>query len=71
MQMFVESWVLTNGGGGVGDNTESVVMLIYQYAFELSGSSNYNSASALGVILMLVLAVFSGGFLLATRDRRA
>ncbi len=69
MQMFVESWVLTNGGGGVGDNTLSVVMLIYQYAFEMSGSSNYNSASALGVILMLVLAVFSGGFLWATRER--
>src|SRR5580658_4679505 len=69
MQMFVESFVLTNGGGGVGDNTQSVVMLIYQYAFALSGASNYNSASALGVILMLVLAVFSGGFLWATRER--
>src|SRR5580693_338535 len=69
MQMFVESWVLTNGGGGVGDNTESVVMLIYQYAFEMSGASNYNAASALGVILMLVLAVFSAGFLWATRER--
>jgi len=71
MQMFVESFVLTNGGGGVGDNTESVVMLIYQYAFQLSGSSNYGSASALGVILMLVLALFSGGFLWATRERKA
>ena len=69
MQMFVESFVLTNGGGGVGNNTLSVVMLIYQYAFALSGASNYNSASALGVILMLVLAVFSGGFLWATRER--
>jgi multiple sugar transport system permease protein len=69
MQMFIESFVLTNGGGGVGDNTLSVVMLIYQYAFALSGASNYNSASALGVILMLVLAVFSGGFLWATRER--
>jgi multiple sugar transport system permease protein len=69
MQMFVESFVLTNGGGGVGSNTQSVVMLIYQYAFALSGASNYNSASALGVILMLVLAVFSGGFLWATRER--
>ena len=69
MQMFIESFVLTNGGGGVGDNTQSVVMLIYQYAFALSGASNYNSASALGVILMLVLAVFSGGFLWATRER--
>ena len=61
--------VLTNGGGGVGDNTLSVVMLIYQYAFAMSGASNYNSASALGVVLMLVLAVFSGGFLWATRER--
>jgi multiple sugar transport system permease protein len=69
MQMFVESWVLTNGGGGVGTNTQSVVMLIYQYAFAYSGASNYNSASALGVILMLVLAVFSGGFLWVTRER--
>jgi multiple sugar transport system permease protein len=69
MQMFVESFVLTNGGGGVGNNTQSVVMLIYQYAFALSGASNYNSASALGVVLMLVLAVFSGGFLWVTRER--
>src|SRR5580658_5665133 len=69
MQMFVESFVLTNGGGGVGNNTLSVVMLIYQYAFEMSGASNYNRASALGVILMLVLAVFSAGFLWATRER--
>jgi multiple sugar transport system permease protein len=69
MQMFVESFVLTNGGGGVGDNTLSVVMLIYQYAFALSGASNYDAASALGVVLMLVLAVFSGGFLWATRER--
>ncbi|MGH3273496.1 MAG: carbohydrate ABC transporter permease [Streptosporangiaceae bacterium] len=69
MQMFVESFVLTNGGGGVGDNTLSVVMLIYQYAFEMSGASNYNAASALGVILMVVLAVFSAGFLWATRER--
>jgi multiple sugar transport system permease protein len=69
MQMFIESWVLTNGGGGVGDNVQSVVMLIYQYAFAMSGASNYNSASALGVILMLVLAAFSGGFLWVTRER--
>jgi multiple sugar transport system permease protein len=69
MQMFIESFVLTNGGGGVGNNTLSVVMLIYQYAFGMSGASNYNSASALGVLLMLVLAVFSGGFLWVTRER--
>jgi multiple sugar transport system permease protein len=69
MQMFVEAFVLTNGGAGVGNNTLSVVNLIYQYAFAMSGASNYNSASALGVLLMLVLAVFSGGYLWATRER--
>jgi multiple sugar transport system permease protein len=37
----------------------------------MSGSSNYGAASALGVILMLVLALFSGGFLWVTRERRA
>jgi multiple sugar transport system permease protein len=69
MQMFTEAFVLTNGGAGVNNNTLSVVNLIYQYAFALSGSSNYNSASALGVLLMLVLAVFSGGYLWLSRDR--
>jgi multiple sugar transport system permease protein len=69
MQMFVEAFILTNGGAGVNNNTVSVVNLIYQYAFALSGSSNYNSASALGVILMLVLAVFSAAYLWLTRDR--
>jgi ABC-type sugar transport system permease subunit len=44
-------------------------MLIYLYAFGNSGASNYDSASALGVILMLVLAVFSAGFLWTTRER--
>jgi multiple sugar transport system permease protein len=69
MQMFVEAFILTNGGAGVNDNTVSVVNLIYQYAFALSGSSNYNSASALGVVLMLMLAFFSGGYLWLSRER--
>jgi multiple sugar transport system permease protein len=69
MQMFVEAFILTNGGAGVGNNTLSVVNLIYQYAFAMSGASNYDSASALGVILMVVLAVFSGGYLWLTRER--
>ncbi|MBV9381828.1 MAG: sugar ABC transporter permease [Streptosporangiaceae bacterium] len=69
MQMFVEAFILTNGGAGVNGNTLSVVNLIYQYAFALSGASNYNSASALGVVLMLVLAVFSGAYLWLSRER--
>jgi multiple sugar transport system permease protein len=69
MQMFTEAFILTNGGAGVNNNTVTVVNLIYQYAFAMSGASNYNSASALGVILMLVLAVFSGGYLWLSRER--
>jgi len=67
MQMFVEAFILTNGGSGT--TTISVVNLIYQYAFALSGASNYNSASALGVVLMLVLATFSGAYLWLSRER--
>ncbi|HWG01213.1 MAG TPA: sugar ABC transporter permease [Trebonia sp.] len=70
MQMFVEAFILTNGGAGANNNTLSVVNLIYQYAFAMSGASNYNSASALGVVLMLVLAVFSGAYLWVSRERR-
>src|SRR3984885_11496063 len=69
MQLFVEAFILTNGGAGANDNPVSVVNLIYQYAFALSGASNYNSASALGVVLMLVLAAFSGAYLWLSRER--
>jgi multiple sugar transport system permease protein len=69
MQMFVEAFILTNGGQGNGDNVESVVNLIYEYAFAFSGSSNFDAAAALGVVLMLVLAVFAGGYLYLTRER--
>jgi multiple sugar transport system permease protein len=66
MQMFVEAFILT----GTQGNTESVVVLIYQYAFAMSGSANFNTASALGVVLMCVLAAFSGGYLWLNRERR-
>jgi multiple sugar transport system permease protein len=68
MQMFIEAFILT-GGPGVNNNTLSVVDLIYMYAFSMSGSSNYDSASALGVVLMLVLGAFSGAYLWLGRDR--
>jgi multiple sugar transport system permease protein len=68
MQMFVEAFIL-DGGQGVNNNTESVVYLIYQYAFAMSSASNFNSAAALGVVLLVVLGVFSGGYLWLTRTR--
>ena len=71
MQMFIEAFILTNGGAGPNNTTLSVVTLIYQYAFALSSASNFNTASALGVVLMVVLAVFSGGYLWLTRRQEA
>jgi multiple sugar transport system permease protein len=55
MQMFVEAFLLTNGSGPQGATT-TVVYLIYQHAFNLN---DLNGASALGVLLLLVLAGFS------------
>jgi multiple sugar transport system permease protein len=69
MQVFIEPFILTNGGQGPNDTTLSVVNLIYTYAFAMSGAANFDAASALGVILMLVLAVFSGGYLWLTRTQ--
>ncbi|MCQ4079236.1 sugar ABC transporter permease [Streptomyces sp. RB6PN25] len=56
MQVFVEPFVLTNGGQGVDGSTTTVVYLIYQYAFNFS---NYGAACALGLLLLLCLAGFS------------
>ena len=60
MQVFVEPYVIT----GASNNTTTVVYLIYQYAFNFN---NYGNASALGVILLLVLIGFAGGYLWLSR----
>jgi multiple sugar transport system permease protein len=64
MQMFVEAFLLTNGTGPEGA-TITVVYLIYQHAFNLN---DLGGASALGVILLFVLAGFSAAY--AWMDRR-
>ncbi|MBF9069975.1 carbohydrate ABC transporter permease [Streptacidiphilus fuscans] len=66
MQVFVEPFVLTNGGQGVDNSTTTIVYLIYQYAFNFS---NYGAACALGLLLLLVLAGFS--LLYVRLNRRA
>ncbi len=58
MQMFTESFVLT--GGGPEGSTTTVVYLLYNYAFNYD---KFNTAAALGVITLLVLACFSAGYL--------
>jgi multiple sugar transport system permease protein len=56
MQVFVEPFVLTNGGQGVDNSTTTIVYLVYQYAFNFG---NYGAASALGLMLLVVLAIFA------------
>ncbi|SEL31553.1 carbohydrate ABC transporter permease [Streptacidiphilus jiangxiensis] len=60
MQVFLEPYIIT----GSANDTTSVVYLIYQYAFNYD---NYGSAAALGVLLLLVLIAFAGGYLWLSR----
>jgi multiple sugar transport system permease protein len=69
MQVFVEPFILTNGGAGPQDSTLSIVTLLYNYAFIYNTSNSYSAASALGVIILLVLGAFSIVFTLINRDR--
>jgi len=55
MQVFIEPLILA-GGNGVEDSATSLVYLMYNHAFRLN---DLNGAAALGVMLMLVLLVFS------------
>jgi len=54
MQIFTEPFVIT--GGGPANATMTVLILIYNYTFQ---NADFGEASALGVILFLVLAVFA------------
>jgi multiple sugar transport system permease protein len=60
MQVFLEPYILTGGQSG----TTTVVYLIYQYAFSFN---NYGSGAALGILLLLVLMGFAGGYLWLAR----
>jgi multiple sugar transport system permease protein len=60
MQVFLEPTILSGGANG----TTTVVYLIYQYAFNFN---NYGSASALGIMLLLVLIGFAGAYTFLSR----
>lgn len=61
-QVFAEPYLFT--GGGPQNSTVTVMLLLYRYAFT---SGDYGAATALGVILALVLAALSAVYLLVTR----
>ena len=65
MQVFTEPFLLTGGDGPQGSTT-TVVYLIYSYAFNFN---NYGSAATLGVVMLLVLAVFSALYVRLDRNR--
>jgi multiple sugar transport system permease protein len=67
MQVFLEPFILS--GGGPEGKTTTVVYLIYEYAFHFN---NYGSAAALGLILLVVLAIFGGAYLfISSRAEKA
>ncbi|WP_034263583.1 carbohydrate ABC transporter permease [Actinospica robiniae] len=61
MQVFLEPDAISHGVNG----TVSVVYQIYDYAFS---SLNFGNAAALGILLMLVLMIFSGIYLKLARS---
>ncbi|MEV6074611.1 sugar ABC transporter permease [Streptomyces sp. NPDC052069] len=63
LQVFTEPFVMTDGGPE--DSTLTVLMLIYNYAFQ---NGDYGAATALSVLLALVLGVLSAIYLRATRS---
>jgi multiple sugar transport system permease protein len=65
MQVFTEPYVMT--GGGPEDSTVTVLLLVYRYAFVYN---DFGTASAMSVLLFVVLGVFSAAYLrLSSRER--
>ncbi|AEV87722.1 ABC transporter permease [Actinoplanes sp. SE50] len=62
MQVFIEPLILANGAG-TQDSATTVAYLIYQHGFY---QNDLNGAAALGVIILLALAAFSGVYLRLT-----
>jgi multiple sugar transport system permease protein len=56
-QVFLEPFLIT--GGGPVNSTLTILQLIYRYAFTNSIGGDYGKATALSIMLALVLALFS------------
>ena len=53
-QLFDQSYILSRGSGGPNNSTLTVVLLIYQYAFQ---SLDMGYAAALALMLALVIMI--------------
>lgn len=65
-QVFLEPYLFTNGGPA--NATLTVLLLIYNYAFANSLGGNYGAATALSVMLAVVLAILSLLYFRLTRS---
>jgi multiple sugar transport system permease protein len=66
-QVFLEPFLITQGGPV--QSTTTIMLLIYQYAFQSTdGGSNLGAATALSLLLAAFLAVFSAIYFRVTRS---
>ncbi|MFD5225949.1 carbohydrate ABC transporter permease [Microbacterium sp. NPDC058342] len=64
-QVFLEPFLLT--AGGPANSTTTILLLIYKYAFQSSLGGDYGAATALSLMLAVVLAIFSAVYFRLTR----
>ncbi len=65
-QVFLEPYLFT--GGGPANATVTVLLLVYRYAFGNSLGGDYGAATALSIMLAVVLAVLSLVYTRATKS---
>jgi multiple sugar transport system permease protein len=65
-QVFLEPFLFTSGGPA--NSTLTVLLLIFDYAFGNSLGGDFGNATALSLMLAAFLALFSLGYLRATRS---
>lgn len=65
-QVFLEPYLFT--GGGPAGSTQTVLLLIYEFAFQNSAGGDYGAATALSIMLAAVLGVLSALYFRATRS---
>ncbi|MCP2204766.1 carbohydrate ABC transporter membrane protein 1, CUT1 family (TC 3.A.1.1.-) [Lentzea flava] len=65
-QVFLEPFLFT--GGGPANQTTTILLLIYNYAFATSLGGDYGAATALSLMLAVVLAVLSALYFRLTRS---
>lgn len=63
LQLFAEPYLFT--GGGPINSTVTLMLLVYRYAF--IGGGDFGAATALSVLLALMLGLFSMVYLMVTR----